>query len=56
MERLMIDRVQGWNELGDKEKEVMVMDRVCRGEAEARAVEKKWWKWFVSSVPSHHRP
>ena len=39
MERLMIDRVEGWNELGDKEKEVMVMDRVCRDEAEARAVE-----------------
>ena len=36
MERSMIDRVQGWNELGDKEKEVIVMDRVCRGEAEAR--------------------
>ena len=30
MERLMIDRVEGWNELGDKEKVVIVMDRRCR--------------------------
>ena len=28
MERLMIDRVEGWNELGTKEKVVMVMDSV----------------------------
>ena len=44
MERLMIDRVEGWNELGAKEK---VMDRVCRDEVVARAVEKMWKKSFV---------
>ena len=54
MERLMIDRVEGWNELGAKEKVVMVMDRECRDEAEARAVEKMWRKRFVSSAPSYH--
>ena len=43
-------------ELGDKEKVVMVMDRVCRDEAVARVVEKMWRKWFVASVPAHHRP
>ena len=40
MERLMIDRVDGWNELGDNEKVVIVMDRVCRDETVARVSEK----------------
>ena len=44
MERLMIDRVEGWNELGDKKKVMMVMDRVCRDEAVARVLEKMWRK------------
>ena len=39
MERLMVDRVEGWNELGDKKK-VMMMDRVCRDEVVATVVEK----------------
>ena len=56
MERLMMDRVEGWNDLGNKEKVVMVMDRVCRDEAVARVVEKMWRKRFVASVPTHHRP
>ena len=56
MERLMIDRVEGWNELGAKEKVVMVMDRVCRDEVVARAVEKMWKKRFLSSVSVPHRP
>ena len=56
MERLMIDRVEGWNELGAKEKVVMVMDRVCRDEVGARAVEKMWKKRFLSSVSAPHRP
>ena len=43
MERLMMDRVEEWNELGDKEK-VMVMDRVCRDEAVAMAMNKMWRK------------
>ena len=30
MERLMVDRVEGWDELGNKETVVMMMDRVCR--------------------------
>ena len=50
MERLMIDRVEGWNELWAKEKVVMVMDRVCGDELVARAVEKVWKKSFSSSV------
>ena len=56
IERLMIDRVEEWNELGNKEKVVMVMDRVCRDEAVAKAVEKMWRKWFVSAVPAYHWP
>ena len=56
MERLMIDRVEGWNELGAKEKTVMMMDRVCRDEVVARAVEKMWKKSFLSSVSVPHRP
>ena len=40
MDRLMIDRVDRWNELGDNEKVVIVMDRVCRDEAVARSIEK----------------
>ena len=43
----MIDRVEGWNELGAKEKVVTGMDRVCRDEAVARAVEIMWRKVFV---------
>ena len=56
MERLMVDRVEGWNELGDKEKVVMVMDRVCTDEALARTVDKMWRKRFVSSVSASHWP
>ena len=44
MERLMVDRMEGWNELGDKEKVVMVMDRMCTDEALARTVKKMWRK------------
>ena len=44
MERLMIDRVDGWNELGDNEKVVIAMDRVCRDETMPRAIEKMWKK------------
>ena len=55
MERLMIDRVEGWNELGTKEKVVMVMDRACKDEAVARAIEKMWMKRFVSPVPAPHQ-
>ena len=54
MERLMMDRVERWNELGEKEKAVMVMNRVCRDEVVARVVEKLWRKRFVASVPAHH--
>ena len=38
--------MEGWNELGTKEKVVMVMDRVCRDQVVARAVEKMWKKSF----------
>ena len=36
----MIIRVEGWKELGAKEKVVMVMDRVCWDGVVAWAVEK----------------
>ena len=57
MERLMIDRVEEWNELGAKENVAMVMDRMCRDEVVARAVEKIWGeKRVLSSVSPHHQP
>ena len=40
----MIDGVDRWNELGDSEKVVIVMDRVCRDETMPRAIEKMWKK------------
>ena len=46
MERLLTDRLEGWNELGAKKKVVMVMDRVCRDEVVARAEKKMWKKSF----------
>ena len=52
----MSDRVDGWNELSNNEKVVIVMDRVCREEAVARAIEKMWKKPFVSSVAVPHQP
>ena len=55
-ERLMIDGVDRWNELGDSEKVVIVMDRVCRDETVARAIEKIGKKRFASSVAVLHRP
>ena len=45
-----------WNELGDNEKVVIVMDRVCRHEAVARAIEIKWKKRCVASVAVPHQP
>ena len=54
MEILLIDRVDRWNEMGDNEKVVIVMDRVCRDEAVVRAIEKMWKKRFVSSVAVPH--
>ena len=56
MKRLIIDRVEGWNELGAKEKVVMVMERVCSDEVVARTLEKMWMKRFLSSVSVPHWP
>ena len=50
----MIDRVDGWKELSDNEKLVIVMDSVCRDMAVAKAIEKMWNKRFVSANP--HEP
>lgn len=52
MERLISNRVEGWNELGANDEVVTVMDRVCRDDAVARAMERVWKKQFVSvSIP-----
>ena len=40
----MIDGVDESNELGDNEKVVIVMDRVCRDETVAKTIEKMWKK------------
>ena len=40
----MIDGVDESNELGDNEKVVIVMDKVCRDETVAKAIEKMWKK------------
>ena len=51
----MVDRLDGWNELGDNEKVVIVMDRVCRVEVVARTIEKMRKKRFPSSVAVPHQ-
>ena len=48
----MIDRVEGWKELGAKEKVMMVRDRVCRDGVVARAVKKMWKNRFCHLFPS----
>ena len=54
LENVMSSRVKGWYELGDNEKVVRIMDRVCCGEAVARAVESIWKKRFVADAPIPH--
>ncbi len=51
LENLMSSRVKGWHELGNNEKVVRIMDRVCCDEAVARAVESLWKKCFVADAP-----
>lgn len=52
-----IDRVDRWNELDDNEKVVIVMDRVCRDEAVARAIEKCGRSEFHHHLPPPpHKP
>ena len=43
-ERLMGEREEGWHEMESNENVVMMMDRACRDEAVARAVERMWRK------------
>ena len=43
--------MEGWNELGAKEKVLMVMDRVCRDEVVARAGRKCGRKGFCHLFP-----
>ena len=44
MERLIGEREEEWYEMESNEKEVMIMDRACKDEAVARAVERVWRK------------
>ena len=51
LENLISSRVEGWHELGEKEKVLRIMDSVCCDEAVARAVESLWNKCFVADAP-----
>ena len=47
MERLMIDMVDRWNELGDNEKVVIVLDRVGRDKARYKEQSlQSYLTWF----------
>ena len=55
-ERLMGERAEGWHEMESNENVVMMMDRACRDEAVARAVERMWRKRFVMYMWYHPSP
>ena len=40
----MSERVEGWHEMEDNEKVVIMMDSACRDEVVARAMERLWKK------------
>ena len=50
----MSSRVEGWDELGENEKVLRVMDRACSDETVTRAVEGLWKKRFVADAPIPH--
>ena len=42
LEKLMNERVEGWQGVDDNVRVTVVMNRVCRDEAVGRAVERMW--------------
>ena len=54
LENLMSSRVEGWDELGENEKVLRVMDRACSDETVTRVVEGLWKKRFVADAPIPH--
>ena len=42
LEKLMNERVEGWQGVDDNVRVTVVMNRVCRDEAVRRAVERMW--------------
>ena len=54
VESLMSSRVEGWDELGENEKVLRVLDRACSDETVTRAVEGLWKKRFVADAPIPH--
>ena len=54
LESLMSSRVEGWDELGENEKVLRVLDRACSDETVTRAVEGLWKKHFVADALIPH--
>ena len=55
LENLMSSRVKGWQELGENEKVLRIMDRACCDEAVVRAVKSLWKKRFVADASIPHQ-
>ena len=48
----MCERVEGWQDIYDNDRVVVVMDRACGDEAVGRAVERLWQRRFAAC--RHH--
>ena len=48
----MCERVEGWQDMHDNDRVVVVMDRACGDEAVGRAVERLWQRSFTAR--RHH--
>ena len=47
--------MKGWQDFGENEKVLRIMDRASCNEAVARAVESLWKKRFVADAPIPHQ-
>ena len=51
LKELMVERVEGWQEMNDKDKVTEILDRACSDEGIGRIMERMWRKRFVSHGP-----
>ena len=52
LKELMCERVEGWEDMNDTDRVVVVMDRASGDEAVGRAVERLWQRRFTAC--RHH--
>ena len=52
LKELACERVEGWQDMHDNDRVVVVMDRTCGDEAVGRAVERLWLRGFTAR--RHH--